>query len=535
MTEPVEENVKKRPQSVDDYLNEIDYSEINSYVPTNFAITLINFIKLIEGGDPENKSPVVHMRMLDNFILSHEDVINLCHRGIAKTTLVEYLFWYLAVFNKLPNLGAVPYALYISDSIDNGVKRMRKAIDNRYENSKFLRDMIPVINITDTRWEFINADKNKLVVTGHGAKSGVRGTRENGSRPVLAVLDDLISDDDAKSPTVIASVEDTVYKAIEYALHPTRRKVIWNGTPFNQGDPLYKAVESGSWKVNVYPVCEKFPCKREEFHGSWEDRFTYDSVNRAYLKAKGLGRLDAFEQEMMLRIHSEEDRLIDDTDIQWFDRNVLMKFIDNYNVYITTDFATSDKNSADYSVISVWALNYLGQWFWIDGVCEKQLMDKNIDDVFKLAQIYKPVSVGIEVSGQQGGFVSLIQREMIARNIFFPLASQGNASKPGIRPTTQKFIRFNAMVPVFKSKMMFFPEQMKDTDIMNECMTELRLTTRKGFKSKHDDFLDTISMLGVLDVWKPSEPVKHIFNDESGIWESEEGIEEVNSFDNYIV
>lgn len=523
-----------RPKTVDEYLNEVDYKEINNYVPSEFALSIINLIKLIEGGEPEHKSPVVHLRMLDNFVVKNRDVINLCHRGLSKTTLVEYLMWYIALFNNMPNLGVVPYALYVSDSIDNGIKRMRKSIENRYNRSEFLQKMVPKLNLTDTRWEFINVDNTKFVVSGHGAKSGVRGTRENGSRPVLALLDDLLSDDDARSPTVIASIEETIYNAIEFALHPTRRKMIWNGTPFHAGDPLYKAVESGSWEVNVYPVCEKFPCKPKEFKGSWEDRFTYESLKRTYEKMRGLGRLDSFEQELMLRIYSNEDRVIEDEDIQWYSRNDLLSLKENYNFYITTDFATSEKRSADYSVISVWAYNHQGYWFWVDGICKKQLMDKNLDDLFTLAQIYKPQGVGIEVTGQQGGFVSLIQREMIYRNIFFNLASSGNANKPGIRPNSQKFVRFMTIVPWFKSKMFFFPNELKETDIMLECMTELRLISKQGFKSKHDDFIDTISMLSMLTPWKPSETTEFTYNDTSGIWEEEEDYELKSNYDNYL-
>ena len=59
----------------------------------------------------------------------------------------------------------------------------------------------------------------------------------------------------------------------------------------------------------------------------------------------------------MLRIMSEEDRIIEDGDIQWYYHRDLIRNRANYNFYITTDFATSEKTSADFSVISVWALN----------------------------------------------------------------------------------------------------------------------------------------------------------------------------------
>jgi hypothetical protein len=37
-------------------------------------------------------------------------------------------------------------------------------------------------------------------------------------------------------------------------------------------------------------------------------------------------------------------------------------------------------------------------------------MDKNVDDLFRLSQEYKPQQVGIEVSGQQGGFIQWITK-----------------------------------------------------------------------------------------------------------------------------
>lgn len=523
-------------KKVEEYLNEIVYGQDEGYVPSAFSLEFVNFIKLVEGGDPENKTPVVHFRMVDQFVSADDrDTLNMCHRGIAKSTLKEYLILYLGVFGVLPGFGKVPYGLYVSDSIDNGVKKMRKSLEYRWENSPFLQQYIPTIKFTDIRWEFIRRDGKSLVMSGYGAKTGVRGTRENGTRPVLALLDDLISDADAKSPTVIESVEDTVYKAIDYALHPNRRKIIWSGTPFNAKDPLYKAVESGAWNVNVYPVCEQFPCSREDFRGSWEDRFDFDYVMKQYTKAVKLGKVDTFNQELMLRIMSEEDRLIQDCDISWYKRATVLSHMNRFNFYITTDFATSEKQSADFSVISVWAYNNNGDWLWVDGVCKKQLMDANIDDLFRLAQRYRPQQVGIEVSGQQGGFIPWLQNEMMNRNIWFPLASENNEGKPGIRPNTNKMMRFNVMVPMFKTNKIMFPEERRESPEMRQCMDELTLVAQAGFKSKHDDFSDTISMLAALTPWKPSEEGTLVKGGDNEMWELDEEDDEDDYRASYIV
>lgn len=510
------------PWKVEDYLNNTDYSEDPNYVPSVFALEFVNFIKLVNGEQgEENKTPVVHYRMLDTLTHRGARVLNLCHRGIAKTTVMgEYLFLYIATYGEIPGFGQVDLALYVSDSIENGVKNMRKNLEFRWENSDFLREYVPEIRFTDIRWEFKNADGKVFIVKGYGAKTGVRGAKELGKRPQLAILDDLISDEDARSTTVIAAVEDTVYKAVDYALHPTKNLIIWSGTPFNAKDPLYKAVESGAWAVNVFPVCEQFPCEESEFRGSWPDRFTYTYVKDKYDKAMQSGKVETFNQELMLRIMSDEDRMIQDSDIGWYKIDAVLRNKSRFNFYITTDFATSEKQKADFSVISVWAYNNVGDWLWVDGICKRQLMDKNIDDLFRLAQLYRPQQVGLEVTGQQGGFVSWIQSQMMERNIYFPLASEGNDTKPGIRPNTNKMVRFNTVVPWFKQRKVFFPIEKKGEATMIEAMNELGLVSVSGMRSKHDDFLDTISMLASLTPWKPSEeaPMRASENGD-GMWD----------------
>jgi len=529
----MEDDLDLKPKEVEEWLNEVSYSEDSSYVPSDFALEFITFIKMVNGSTgEEHKSPVVHYRMLDMVQGSGKDIVNMCSRGLAKTTVLgEYLILYLAVYGSIPKFGKVPLGIYVSDSIENGVKNMRKNLEYRWGNSEFLQMYVPKTRFTDVRWEFINVDGVTTIFKGYGARTGVRGAKEMGQRPYLAILDDLVSDEDSRSATVIAAIEDTIYKAIDYALHPKRRKIIWSGTPFNSRDPLYKAVESGAWAVNVYPVCEQFPCTREEFKGAWSDRFDYDYVNRQYNKARKLGKLDTFNQELMLRIMSEEDRLIQDNDIVWFKRDTVLTNKSNFNFYITTDFATSEKTSADFSVISVWAYNNNGDWLLVDGVCEKQLMDKNIDDLFRLAQIYRPQGVGVEVTGQQGGFIQWIKEQMMVRNCYFTLTSDNNSNKEGVRPNTNKMVRFNTVVPLFKTKKILFASELKNTPLLIEAMDELRLVSKSSFKSKHDDVADTIAMLSVMSPWKPSVESAMEYNKKEDMWELD--LDDSNSYSDY--
>ena len=510
-------------KKVDEWLNNVDYTDDPNYVPSRFALHFIAFIKLINGAKgEENKTPVLHMKMLDAIGNVKPNkrfprIANMVHRGAGKTTVFgEYLFFYLAVYLAIPNFGEITTALFLSDSMENGVKKMRKNLEYRYENSPFLKKYIPKLHFTDSRWEFTNINGESLVVTPYGAKTGVRGTKEQGTRPRLAVMDDLVSDEDARSKTILESIKRTVNNAISYALHPEKHMIIWSGTPFNESDPLYEAIESGAWEVNVYPVCEKFPVSRKEFKGSWPDRFDYDYVNDAYEKARLGGALPAFYQELMLRIMSDDQRLLLDSDFKWYDLNSLLSNKSNFNFYITTDFATSEKQSADFSSISVWAVNNKGYFYWVDGILVRQTMDKNINDLFRLAKLYNPLLVGIEVSGQQGGFIPWINKEMMERNVFFQFASENNKGDAGIRPSTNKLQRFNVVLPWFKLGKMFFPAQKKESPVLKEGINQLSLIAAGAIQSKNDDFIDTTSQLGCIAIHYPSadQPDRSV----NGLW-----------------
>lgn len=526
---------KSPKMTVDDYLNQVDYSFLNdgNYKPSEFALTFVNFIKLINGEEGETQSsPVVHMAMLDKLATRKKRLANLCARGMAKTTLFgEYLPFWIAIFGGIPGYGQFDSMIYVGDSMDNGVKNLRKNLEFRYNKSEFLRYWLPKATFTDNYITFENREGKLFGMKMFGAKTGIRGTKIFGKRPKFALLDDLVDDEDAKSKASLQTIRDTIYKGIMHALDPTMRKIVWNGTPFNKGDPLYEAVESGSWEVNVWPVCEKFPCTKEEFRGAWPDRFTYEFIKDEYDNAVKDGELASFMQELMLRITNESDKVILPANIRRYSQVQLLQNRSRFNFYITTDFATSEKQGADYNVICVWAYSNNKDWFLVDGIREKQLMDKTVDDLFRLVATYRPMNVGVEVTGQQGGFIPWLQSEMMTRNIFFTFATHGNGQNPGIRPDTNKMTRFQLVVPWFKMGKIYLPEEGWNTKLVAGMRDELDSVTPLGFKSKNDDCLDNVSQLPLLGAWEPGEPVPmKVVDDVYGVDQEEDEVTGMSSY-----
>jgi predicted phage terminase large subunit-like protein len=167
-------------------------------------------------------------------------------------------------------------------------------------------------------------------------------------------------------------------------------------------------------------------------------------------------------------------------------------------------------------VVSVWAYNANGDWFWVDGFAERQTMEKSIDGLFKLVSEYRPQQVGVEVTGQQYAFITWIQQEMMNRNIWFNFAQENG--RVGVRPTANKMARFNLVVPQFKAGKIYFPEEMKESKVVREFISEISLATINGIKGK-DDCLDTVSMLMNLTPWKPTEDTKLVQKVDSERWD----------------
>jgi len=477
-------------KTIEDLLNEVNYALLGLYRPSTFALQFVNFIKLVSHEFPEeNETPVIHLMMLDKLPTLSRRVINLCFRGSAKTSLFsEYLVLFIGVFGAIPDFGDIPAGIFIGNSMDKGVAQLRKNLELKYNNSKFLQHWIPDATFRDDYIILINRNGHRFFMNMYGAQSSVRGSRDGSHRPVIAILDDLIKDDsDAASPTIMANIRNLITKEIPYALHPSRHKIIWNGTPFNKNDPLIEAVESGYWDVNVWPVCEEWPCSREDFRPAWPDRFTYEycldqSINKS-----------AFDQEMMLRISSEENQLVRAVDVTWAMGDMHPQ--PKYNYYITTDFATKASLKNDFSVLFVWAYGNDGKWRWVTGVVARQGMDQNMKDLFRLALIYRPLGVTIEVAGQQGGFIPWIQEKMLEYQFWFNIIET--------RPTTNKLAYFMTVIPWLKGGEIIFPLEYKDTRELKEVMHEYHLATPAGLKAKHDDCVDGTSRLANIIPQKP--------------------------------
>ena len=116
------------------------------------------------------------------------------------------------------------------------------------------------------------------------------------------------------------------------------------------------------------------------------------------------------------------------------------------------------------------------------------------------------IDVGIELDGQQEGFLVGIDERMLNTNVYFNIANQKGASSRGIRSRSagSKHNRAITMVPQFKLNKFWFPNELKHSASMIELMNELTNLSASGIQSRHDDGIDICSQLELMTLIAPS-------------------------------
>lgn len=508
---------------------------MSKYIPSKESLEFIAFIRA--AGVEDNANAEIHYRLADKYFGKDKQVLIEAFRGSAKSTLMEWFILYIAFKGELPGFGAVNFIAFVGDSMENGVKNAFRNLSGKIDRSPLLQQVIKIKRKTDSEMELENVDGVELNLKGYGASTNIRGVRYKGVRPDIIILDDITTNDAINSETIQNTINDNFYKSVIPALHPTRYKIFFIGTPISERDIIHQLSSNPEWVVHKFPICEKFPCEEKDFVGNWPDRFPYEAVKGKYDMYKAAGKAQDFYQEYMLEITDLSTLLVDEDDINWFDPGMVLQSKAGYNYYISTDFATSTKKSADFSTIGVWAISSNNDWLLVDGQCKRQTMQENIEDLFRLVKKWKPISVGIESSGQQGGFLSIIEEMKLQRNVWFQFARKAGSKEPGIRPTKDKVHRFvTGVQPKFKQNKVWLPKpelllgNRNLLELVEELIHELsRFTLAGGIKAlKHDDALDLLNQLSEMELYAPSDDVlveKSTITKEglvwSGIWEED--------------
>lgn len=526
---------------VDEALDSIDLN-FPGYMPSAESLEFFMLMRLVAGRDFEFSTPKWHYFLVDMILGKITDkylfpyskeicdkitidmnrISVMASRGVAKSSVVTAFFpVYCAIKGKVPNRGKIYFLLALGASAQGGGRVMAKTVQSMCEDSKFCHDYFEKMRFTETEAEFTRKgkgtkDDRTFLLRTMGVGSGtIRGVRSNtgGHRPDGILFDDCIAN-------TAAAYSETQMKALDEAMNSDAINALKGGgkgfivvvyTPFHTRDPNVKNVVNMSYTPIMIPICDKMDedTKEADFKGAWDEMHPYHAVKAQYLAAKKSNTLSAFMLERMLRMSSDEDRLISDDMIQWFDRKMIMKMLDGYNLYITTDFTTTSAAKSDYSALAVWAVGHDDDYLLLDVCLKRQELQQQYDELFRMVSTWsksgKHIEVGVEIDGQQKAHIFSLKQMMHQRGIYFTFAKQkgGPVGREGILSRSaagNKLDRFRYLLPMFQNHKIHFAEQLRDTPDLKEGLKQLKGATHEGF-STHDDFCDVVSQLGLMKIY----------------------------------
>lgn len=540
-------------------LNTINY-DFPNYTPTKDSLEFFALMRMVSGTDFEFDTPMAHYFLVDVLFgnvskeqfpyspevqqtvsINDKRVAIVASRGLAKSTVVTCFYpIYCAIKGELPNGDKTRFHLLLGASAQGGAKVMSKAVQAMCEDSVFCKNFFEEMSFTETESRFVRAGTGKeksrgFLVRYLGIGGNIRGNRDNyGERYDHAIMDDVILNTQAAySDVQMGLLRELIASDLENGLVGGLRGRIFSvATPFRQGDPVVETLVGGGYTPVLLPICEKInvDTTAEEFKGAWPAMHPYEAVIRQYRQSIASNSTKSFNQERMLRIASEEDRMIPDHLIQWYRRSDIQKDLFSYNLYGTSDYTTTGHKGSDLSGQALWAVGSNSDYFLLDLTLKKQELDEQYRETVRMAGYWgrqgRTVEFGVESDGQQLGLIDGLKQRMVQYNEFFTIGRQRGAAhgKEGISSKAvggNKHWRFRMMLPMFQNKKIWFPEELKDTPDMKELLEELKMTTYDGFGSKHDDGVDLISMMGAMEIMIPAKSTHDKFNLSSngrGMW-----------------
>jgi len=569
-------NIKKNQKKfdLDKALDTLDLT-FHGYTPSKDSLEFFALMRMVQGEDFEFSTPLFHYWLVDllfgnikreeypyskevndSITINPKRIAIVASRGIAKSTVVTAFYpVYCAIKGVTPDGIKSEFHLLVAASQQGGGRVMAKAVQSLCEDSVFCQNYFESMRFTETESEFIRKGdtkaKNRVFLAKYiGIGGGIRGVRSNigSERPDHIIFDDVIlNSDTAYSDTIMNSLRNTINAdAINALKGGGRGKIFSVATPFHLLDPVIEMLTGGAYTPVAIPICEKIyeDMPKEEYVGAWESMHPYEAVIEQYESAIAANATREFNQERMLRISSDEDRMITQEIIDdlWYSRKDLLKNINSYNIYITTDFTTTSESKSDFSALAAWGLNSNGDYFLVDLCVKRQGIGEQYDELFRMVNFWssqgKSVEVGIEVDGQQKAHIFALKEMMIKRNEWFTFARQKGAKygSEGIlsRATGgNKHSRFRNMLPQFQNKKIHFPIELQDTPDMKEALQQLKYTTWENFGG-HDDFCDVVSQLGMMEVVLPQVSVGSysVSNKDRSIWDDIEE-DETSAYSSY--
>lgn len=414
----------------------------------------------------------------------------LCGRGSGKSYMWCYSFplWRLYSYTRP--------MLYGGDTVDNKNRKETAMITNTMTLAKVhVNKIIEEITTNDILKEKIDPNgKAKLGETAiegeNGAILHVRGKDGfiRGLHVGAAIIDDMPDESSLYSDEQREKLKEVFRGTITPIVEPYGYLIV-SGTPYSTApNELYNVIKGDKRFYSFeYPIV--FPDGRPLA----PDRYTFEDIKakrtelgsivfaREYLVIPISDNSTIFPYEYLRRSTVGMDKVSFADSIEFFPFEL-------QRVVVGCDFAVSGNIGADYTVYSVWGIDYSNNFYLINYFRAKGMShNEQVDKIVLFNRLYKPDKIVCEANGFQG-ILSALARERGLSNIEQFTTTEGNKKDlySGLPSLSAMFERGQIKVPYKEG------ETRQKIELMFSEFASVTFRSDKGkleASSGHDDIV----------------------------------------------
>ncbi len=369
------------------------------------------------------------------------------------------------------------FIILISDTKAQAQELLGTIIEELETNERIIRDFgkiagdVPENKKDKKKWTASEIETTtKIKVIARGWKSKLRGLRYGAYRPDLILVDDIENDENVESPEQREKVKKVFFKSILNLGNEAQKVIIGTILHFDSLlSNLLQQPPSGAY-TRLYRAIG------EDGLPVWKQRW---SLKKLQAKKEEIGSIN-FEQEFMNNPLDETQQILKPN--VFFDSFEDLKY-NSIDTIGFIDLAISEKQTADYTAICI------GKKVIEDGRKKIKIVDcikfrgdvhKQLEEVFRLHEIYKFDMFGVESVAYQKAFYQLLINESMKRKVVLPVTPR-TVDVDKIRKAKRLSVYFE-----------------NGTVEFNRNLQRTLLEVRQFPKSAHDDEVDAV--LGVVDL-----------------------------------
>lgn len=337
-------------------------------------------------------------------------------------------------------------------------------------------------------------DGSEFRIMAKGAEQKLRGVKWRGMRPDLIVCDDMENDE----ATMNADRREKFRRWFYGALLPCRAnggKIIIVGTILHMDSLLERLMpvisapttisdelKDSSTKKSGHFKAVKYRAHSPDYkHILWVEQWSKEAL---------IAERESFLTQGLLDVYSREylNYPIDESSA-YFRREDFLPFTQNdyenerLQYYVGVDFAISQKERADYTVVATVAVNEFGDLLVADIRRGRWDSQEIIEELFSVQRRYKPELVVVESGAIEKAIGPFLKKQMQERGVYLNLHP--------MTPTKDKLSRARSLQARMRSGGIRYNTTATWYSALEDEMARFP-------KDRHDDQVDALSWIGLV-------------------------------------